>query len=376
VLQKTPSPIAKRQVTRGVELSVIIPCYNERPNVAPLFEKLDVALNGVHWEVIFVDDNSPDGTADAVRHLATVDSRARCMRRIGRRGLASAVIEGILSSSARYVAVMDGDLQHDDTRLPEMLRLVREDQADIVVASRFLKDGDATGLANAWRHSLSGLGIRMARAMLPVRLTDPMSGFFMLRRDLFEQLAPQLTGQGFKILLDLMLTAGASLRITEIPVRFQKRLDGESKLDIQVLLQFAGLLLDKALGGILPLRFISFALVGSSGVLVHLVALFASRAQGIGFDLSQGIATLTAIVWNFQLNNSITYRDQRLQGHAFWRGLASFVAVCSVGALANIGIAHALHNTNASWTAAGAMGAAIGVVWNFAVSATLVWRAH
>ncbi len=356
-------------------LSVIVPCYNERPNVAPMIAKLDAALRGIEWEVIYVDDNSPDGTAAEVRRIARLDPRVRCIRRVGRRGLASAVIEGAMSSSATYVAVIDGDLQHDETRLPVMLTELRSGQYDLAVASRHVEGGNNAGLANKWRHALSDGGIWLAQRMLPVKLTDPMSGFFMLPRVLFEDLATQLTGQGFKILLDLVLSAPTPLRLKEVPAAFHERVAGESKLDAQVMLQFGGLLLDKTFAGYLPLRFVSFAMVGAIGVMVHLFVLALLRkTTALDFGSEQALATLVAMIFNFELNNVITYADQRLRGPRLWRGLLLFMVVCGVGAVANIGIAKALYDQHTAWSIAGAMGAVIGVVWNYAVSATLVWR--
>lgn len=358
------------------ELSVVVPCYNERANVVPLIAKLDTALAGIVWEVIFVDDNSPDGTAAEVRLAAASDPRVRCIRRIGRRGLASAVIEGALSSSAEFIAVMDGDLQHDETRLPDMLAALRAGGTDLAVGSRHVEGGDNAGLASRWRHRLSDGGIRLAQAFLPVRLSDPMSGFFMLRRANFEALAPRLTGKGFKILLDLVMSAPARLKVLEIPCQFHPRLAGESKLDVLVLVQFAALLLDKAFAGYLPLRFLSFCFVGLLGVLVHLAVLSLARLTGdFSFAWAQIAATLVAMIFNFQLNNQITYRDQRLRGQRLWRGLVLFMMVCGIGAIANVGIARMIYQTHDGWwILAGAAGAVIGVVWNYAVSATLVWR--
>jgi dolichol-phosphate mannosyltransferase len=365
-------------VARGAPtLTVVVPCYNERPNVAPLIARLHAALHGIAWEVVYVDDDSPDGTAAEVRRIAQTDRRVRCIRRIGRRGLASAVIEGALSSSAQYVAVIDGDLQHDETKLPDMLAALRSGQHDVAVGSRHMAGADDAGLANRWRHMLSTGGIRLAQFFLPVRLADPMSGFFMVPRPLFETLAARLTGQGFKILLDLALSSPAPLRVVEIPFVFHERIAGESKLDALVLTQFAGLLLDKLFGGLMPLRFISFALVGALGVLVHLTILTSMlKFVGLRFEAAQAIATVVAIVFNFQLNNDITYRDQRLRGSRLWRGLVVFLLVCGFGAVANIGVANSLYETNTQWTIAGTIGAVIGVVWNYAVSATLVWRAR
>jgi dolichol-phosphate mannosyltransferase len=361
-------------VASTATLSVVIPSYNERPNVAPMIARLAQALHGIAWEVIYVDDDSPDGTTAEVRRIATIDPRIRCIRRLGRRGLASAVIEGALSSSARYVAVIDGDLQHDETRLPVMLEALRGGDYDIAVASRHVEGGGSAGLANRWRHVLSGAGIRLAQWFLPTRLSDPMSGFFMLPRPLFEQLAHNLTGQGFKILLDIMLSAPAPPRVIEIPTEFRSRVAGTSKLDALVLMQFAGLLLDKVLGGLLPLRFVSFALVGAVGVLVHLsVLVVLHKTTGATFEWDQTLASVVAMVFNFQVNNMVTYSDQRLRGPRLWRGLLVFMLVCGLGAIANIGIAQTLYDTRMQWTIAGATGAVIGVVWNYAVSATLVW---
>jgi dolichol-phosphate mannosyltransferase len=373
----TVSSTQSGQTSGAPVLSVIVPCYNEKPNVVPMIEKLDAALAGVAWEVIYVDDNSPDGTANEVRRIGQSDPRVRCIRRIGRRGLASAVIEGALASSATYVAVIDGDLQHDETRLPVMLAELQTGRYDMAIASRHVDGGTNAGLANQWRHALSDGGIWLAQRVLPVKLTDPMSGFFMLRRDLFETLASSLTGQGFKILLDLVLSSDVPLRVKEVPAVFRERLAGESKLDMQVMLQFGGLLMDKTFSGYLPLRFVSFAMVGGFGVMVHLLVLALLRSMtGLGFEVEQSVATLVAMIFNFQLNNVITYADQRLKGPRLWRGLLLFLVVCGVGAIANVGIAKTLYDSHTAWTVAGAMGAVIGVVWNYAVSATLVWRAR
>ena len=357
-------------------LSVIVPCYRERDNVRPLVAALDTALAGRNWEVIFVDDDSPDGTAGEIRVLAGTDPRVRGVRRIGRRGLSSAVIEGVLASSAEFVAVMDGDLQHDESRLGAMLDSLSVDACDIVVGSRHVQGGDSEGLSAPWRRRLSETGIRIAHALLRVRLGDPMSGFFACRRSYFESLAPRLSGTGFKILLDLILSAPTPPRVLEVPCHFRERAAGESKLDALVLVQFVAMLLDKAVGGLLPKRFLAFALIGALGVAVNLAALDLGHLAGLEFAAAQTLATLIAMVANFGLNNSLTYRDRRLRGARLWTGLALFMLVCSVGAIANVGIARTLYAAHRGWGVAGAAGAMIGVVWNYAVSSTLIWRAR
>ena len=370
-----PRPFSKPSKPVTLALTIVVPCYNERANVAPMVAALDTALAGLAWEVVFVDDDSPDGTSAEAKRIAQLDPRVHCIRRIGRRGLSSAVIEGALSSAATHIAVIDGDMQHDETRLPLMLEAVMNG-ADMAVGSRHVEGGDSSGLSSPLRVKLSQTGIRVAQMVTHTSISDPMSGFFLLRRDLFDALAARLTGQGFKILLDLILASPRKLDIAEIPYKFRPRLAGESKLDVLVLAQFAGLLLDKALRGTVPLRFISFALVGIIGVLVNILVLQIATAAGMDFGKAQTLGTIVAMVMNFQLNNQLTYRAQRLKGTKAWRGLALFMAVCGLGAIANIGIATALYAENGHSLLSGAAGAAVGVVWNYAVSATLVWRAR
>ena len=358
----------------GPDLTVVVPCYNERANVAPLVASLEHVLGDVSWEVLFVDDDSPDGTAEEARRLGAADRRIRCIRRVGRRGLSSAVIEGALAASGRWVAVMDGDLQHDEAVLPQMLALVRTGACSIAVGSRHVGGADESGLSSAGRRLLSRAGIRLAQATLPVRLADPMSGFFVTERSTFERLAPRLSASGFKILLDLVLSSPTPLRVREVPFRFRPRIAGASKLDVLVLVQFASLLFDKATGGVLPSRFLAFTLVGLIGVGVNLAALAAIRATGLSFGYAQTIATIAAIAANFWLNNAITYRTHRLRGAALGRGFILFMLVCGLGGAADIGIAHMLYRAHSGWNLSGAAGALIAVVWNYAVSSTLVWR--
>jgi dolichol-phosphate mannosyltransferase len=355
-------------------VSVVVPTFNERDNVTALYRKLEASLRGVAWEVVFVDDNSPDGTWDVVRGLAQHDSRVRCVRRIGRRGLSGACIEGILASSAPFAAVMDADLQHDETRLPKMLSLLQGGEADLVIGSRYIEGGSADSF-NRQRAGASALATEVAKRVLGVRVADPMSGFFMIRRDRFEQLAPQLSVQGFKILLDIIATAQGELRTVEIPYTFGARLHGESKLDSMVALDFLGLVVAKFTHDLLSLRFLLFAMVGGIGLFVHLGTLFvALQVLDFPFPEAQAAGALVAMSSNFILNNFLTYRDQRLKGAAILRGLLAFYLVCSVGLLANVGVAFSVYDQEPIWWLAGAAGALMGVVWNYAMSGLFVWR--
>ncbi len=376
MIDASPAAVATRAQPAAVplQLSVVVPTFNERDNVELLFRKLEAALVGVAWEVIFVDDNSPDGTWQVVREMARRDPRARCIRRIGRRGLSGACIEGILASGAPYAAVMDADLQHDETQLAKMLSLLESNAADLVIGSRYIEGGSADSF-NRQRAGISSIATQVAQKALKIEVADPMSGFFMIRRDRFEQLAPELSTQGFKILLDVIATARGSLRIVEVPFTFGSRLHGESKLDSMVALDFLGLVLAKFSHDVLSLRFILFALVGSTGVVVHFVTLFVVlKIFEQPFAEAQGVAALVAMTSNFILNNFLTYRDQRLKGFAIVRGLLLFYLVCGVGLLANVGVAFAVYNEHITWWLAGAAGALMGVVWNYAMSGLFVWR--
>ncbi|WP_027576438.1 glycosyltransferase family 2 protein [Bradyrhizobium sp. WSM1743] len=367
-------PGVDNQAQEGPELSVIVPTFNERDNVTVLYRRLEATFANVAWEVVFVDDNSPDGTWDVVRALAQRDSRVRCVRRIGRRGLSGACIEGILASSAPYVAVIDADLQHDETQLPKMLLLLASDQADLVVGSRYIEGYKREGF-NKQRAGASALATEVAKKMLRVEIADPMSGFFMIRRDRFEQLASKLSVHGFKILLDIVATAHGSLRAVEIPYTFGARQHGESKLDSMVALDFLGLVFAKLTNDIVSLRFILFAMVGGIGLVVHLTTLFiALQLFKAPFAEAQAAGAIVAMTSNFILNNFLTYRDQRLKGFALLRGLIAFYIVCSVGLLANVGVAFSVYDQEPIWWLAGMAGALMGVVWNYAMSGLFVWR--
>jgi dolichol-phosphate mannosyltransferase len=373
----TPMREARGAITPGPELTVIVPTRNEHDNVCAVYEALCRTLEGIDWEVIFVDDDSQDGTPEAVCRLAGLDRRVRCIQRIGRRGLASACVEGILASSASYVAVMDADLQHDEQLLSHMFKTLKtEPTVDAVVGSRYVEHG-SIGIWSRHRRWLSSVAIRIARSLLRVPMADPMSGFFMVRREAFQGSVRRLSSIGFKILLDLLASSPRPLHVKEIPFRFRDRLAGESKFDALIGWEYLMLLADKVIGRIIPTRFFVFALVGGLGLLVHLALLWLClNPMGLTFELSQATATGVAIIGNFTLNNWLTYYDRRLTGWRFLRGLVSFALICSFGAVANVSIANLLFTQQHSvWWVAGLAGAAMSSVWNYAVTSTFTWRA-
>jgi len=356
----------------AIELAVVVPCFNERDNVAVLVDKLTGALHGIEWEVIFVDGDSPDGTATLVRKLAGSNRRVRCIQRIGRRGLSSAVVEGMLASSAPYLAVIDGDLQHDERLLPKMLGALKDEKLDLVVGSRYV-EGGGIGLWDHKRAALSSLATRLARLIIDEPLSDPMSGFFVITRPALERAVRRLSGQGFKVLLDLFASTPQPYHFRELPYTFRDRLHGKSKLDSFVAWEYLMLLLDKLIGWLVPVRLVMFAAVGATGVIVHLVTLRIAMTV-FSFAASQAIATAVAIASNFMINNVFTYRDRRLRGTKFFTGLLSFFVVCGVGAIANVGIANAVFQQHYTWWVSALAGITVGLIWNYAVSSALTWR--
>lgn len=357
------------------ELSVIVPTFNEAPNVELVVGALVASLRGIDWEVIFVDDDSSDGTTNAVRLIARGDGRVRCIRRIGRRGLAGASIEGMLSSSAPVIAIMDGDMQHDVSLLPEMLRRIRAGD-DLVIASRFYRSGSAVDGLSRTRLGGSRIATQLARRLLHIDVSDPMSGYFAIRRPAFEALAPRLSTQGFKILMDILASTKQPLRTSEMPLRFRPRQHGLSKLDNLVAAEYLSLLLAKLTGDLLSLRFVLFALIGGSGVVVHLAVLKMALAGGLAFSLAQMTAAYVAMTGNFFLNNILTYRDRRLKGWRLMSGLASFWVVCSLGVIANVGAGQLVHEQVSRWWVAGLAGAGLGAVFNYVATSMFTWRAR
>jgi dolichol-phosphate mannosyltransferase len=370
----TISQAQERPVTEGPELTVVIPTLNERDNIGPLVDLLNKALEAVSWEAIFVDDDSADGTSERIREISRRDRRVRCLQRIGRRGLTTACIEGALAASSPYIAVMDADMQHDEKLLPQMLAILKSERVDLVVGSRYVAGGGTGGL-DAARANISAVATRLSRIICKVEIADPMSGFFMLRREVLEGALRRLSGQGFKILLDILASSSRSLRIRELPYEFRERQRGESKLDALVAWEYMMLIADKLIGHIVPVRFALFTFVGGIGLFVHMSVLwFALTIVGAAFNPAQASAAVVAMTSNFFINNLFTYRDRRLCGFALVRGLLSFYAICALGTVANVGIAGYIFSKNEVWWVAGLAGVVVGSVWNYAVSSVFTWK--
>ncbi len=367
----SPASIAPR----ASRLALIIPTYNERANLPSLVAAVERALPGIAWELIVVDDDSPDGTAALARDMARADARLHCLQRLDRRGLSTACIEGILASTAPVVGVMDADLQHDPALLLPMLQALEQDEVELCIGSRYVQGGSATSGLSPGRQRISELATRLGSLFLKSRVSDPMSGFFLLRRNLFEECMHRLSGKGYKLLLDILMAARRPVAFREFAYRMRPREHGETKLDSLVALEYLLLLLDRLLGRVIPARFALFLLVGLSGVAVHLAVLGTSfRLLDSGFEFAQVLATICAMSSNFLLNNALTYRDRRIRGLGLIRGLLSFYLACSLGAVINVMLASTVFAAGIPWWLAGLIGAGVASVWNYAVTSVLTWN--
>ena len=355
------------------ELTVVVPTLEERDNLSPLIQSLAAVLSHIDYEILFVDDNSSDGTAAAARALAQANPRIRILQRIGRRGLASAAVEGMLASSAPYLAVMDADLQHDESILPAMLAKLRQSNLELVVATRVTEGGmDAMP---PHRRALSQFGRRLSRLICPTELSDPMSGFFVLTRAYLDEVAESLSGTGFKILLDLVVSARRPVRLAEIPYRFRPRLHGQSKLDIVVAVEYLSLVADKLVGNFVPPSYVIFACAGSVGILAHLAVIQLLRLiSQTSLENAQLISSAAAIPVNFLLNNQFTFRSARLRGKQLLVGLLVFYMACLIGLFLNLRVFETLTAISVPWYVAAALGLAVGSVWNYWMSSMFVWQ--
>jgi dolichol-phosphate mannosyltransferase len=360
-------------VIRPLALAVIIPTLNERDNVGPLLASLDHALAGREWEAIFVDDGSTDGTPEEIEAVSRRRRDVRLIRRHGRRGLSTAILEGMMATTAPIVASIDADMQHDETILPRLHDAVLSG-ADIAVGTRYAHGG-STGAWEVSRARKSAIATRLAAMVTRTRVSDPMSGFFVVRREAVLAAVPHMSGVGFKMLLDLLASSPRPLAVAEVPYTFRPRQAGTSKLDSMVALEYVLLLIDKFTKGAIPARMILFLAVGAAGLIVNLSALdILLNGFGASFRAAQTAAVALSILFNFSLNNLLTYNDRRLRGLAWLRGLTTFTLVCGIGAIAQVGISEMVYDERRIWWVGGLAGAAVGAVWNYAASSFVTWR--
>lgn len=358
-------------------LSIVLPTYNERQNVGRILEELLPLQQRFDLEVLFVDDDSADGTADLIKQLAHGQSGVRLIRRVGRAGLASAIKEGILDATGDVIVVMDCDGQHEPAAVEAAVTALLSTGSDLVVGSRFHPDAAIHGLS-VKRTRNSTWANTIARFSLPGyrRLTDYMSGFFALRPDAALRFVRRVDVNGFKFLYELLSISRGSLRVSEIPLRFQARVAGDSKLDLAIVWDLGVSILHTLLLRSIPRRAISFALVGLSGVAVQMLVVQALMGgTGLAFKQALPIAVVVAASSNYLINNALTFRFQRQQGTALLKGLLKFLLVASLPVLANVGVASSFYNLVSRNTfLAQLAGILVVFVWNYAASSRFVWN--
>lgn len=361
-------------------LSLILPTFNEAENLPVLLPKLEEALKTIPHEIIIVDDDSPDGTSRVAQELAEKISDLHVIRRIGRRGLSSAVVEGFLAAKGDVLAVMDADGQHDLTLIPKLYDAVQQG-SNVAIGSRYVAGG-SVGKWDERRYMLSRIATNLAKRLCRVMVNDPMSGFFALNRKTFEATLPRLNPKGFKILLDFLVHVPKGTTAKEIPFTFGARMHGESKLSRRVQIEFLEYLYDVTFGRYIPLTFVKYCIVGTLGIVVHvsvyeLLSSIFRNAAGLslyGFSLSVIGAIETAIIFNFLLNNVWTFAHIKLRGFKMLQGFITFNLACAVGALANYATAAFLFSQGLAELLSVIIGAFVGVFWNYTMNRLMTWR--
>jgi len=361
-------------VVPSIRLSIIAPTYNEAGNIIPFIERVKSALDSFDWEILVVDDNSADGTAQKAFDYGISDRRIRTIIRLDDRGLAKSSIQGMLSARGDLLCVMDADGQHDPATLVDMVAHLERANLDIVSAARRLEGDHAVEGLSPIRHRLSNLGNSLSSLVLGRKLSDPLTGFFIIRRNRFLELAPKLGDPGFKLLLDI-LYSDKNLRHDEVLFDFGVRMHGESKLDIYVIWKFVTFLLSKMTGGLLPVSLISFLFVGGSGIFVHFTVLYALLSSSAPFIVAQALATLLAATSNFLLNNLLTFQDRRLRGWGKALGYVKFLALSAVGIVANVSAATLTYERVVHVVFLATLaGIAIDTVWKFVIANRFIWK--
>ncbi len=353
-----------------IEVSIVIPTFNERENLPVLIEKLQDVMAGRGYEIIVVDDDSQDGTWQVAEEFSRRYGNISAIRRINRKGLSSAVTEGFLLGKGRYLAVLDADLQHDHTLLSAMIEQIGD--CDVVIGSRYLNQKAVPGW-DAWRSKLSRAGTVMAQKVLNRKISDPLSGFFMIRREIIQEVAPQLFEHGYKILFDILIKR-PDLKVKELPYKFKTRLHGTSKLTAAVMFDFADLLISRAIPSRFNLQFVRYGMVGASGVGVHFLTLYLLHVVlGLRYPVSLVAAIETAMISNYVLNNQWTFKDRRFLGWMWWKGLIKYNLACLLGSAFNFVVGWYLVDKGIPWVFASVLGVWVGMSWNYLSNRLFTW---
>ena len=354
------------------ELSIIIPTYNEKGNLPHLFKRIDQSLPGINYEIIIVDDNSPDGTADMARKLSS-SYLIKVIVRQGKLGLGTAVVTGFGNASGDYLAVIDADLQHPPELLSELLQQVRNG-SELVVASRYSHGGGMEKWSFIRKLNSRG-AIFMSHLLLPSsrEISDPMSGFFMLKRKLIEGV--DLKPRGYKILLEIAVQAQPK-NVSEVGFTFQNRTEGQSKFSVKEQYEYLRHLFSLMRRSGELTRVGKFVLVGGSGILVNEGLLWLMTAHtGLDYRLANAMSIETSIISNFIFNNYFTFADRRNSGsRVFFISLGRFNLVSLIGAGINLVTTIILHQADGlPILVANLIGIVLAMGWNYLANNWWTW---
>ena len=359
-------------------ISIIIPTFNEVNNILPLINKLIKIIKHFEYEIIVVDDDSPDGTSEEVNQYMQKNQNIKLITRIGRSGLASAIKEGLLFAKGKYLIVLDGDGQHDPICVLDMVNEIIKSNADLVIGSRFLDSSKLKGLSEK-RSIGSKIANQASRISLPKNyslITDYLSGCFCINKVNTEKLIRKIEINGFKFLYELLSLSKGRLNIIEVPLVFKLRKYGNSKLDLAIVWDFLISILHNFSFRIVPRRAISFGLVGLSGVFIQLsLTLILTRIFLLEFSKVLPFSVVCAATSNFLINNQLTFRNNRLRNFSLFKGLLKFLLVASLPVIANVGITTAFYKyISADTFIAQLAGIAIVYAWNYMASSLFVWN--
>ena len=353
-------------------ISIVIPTFNEKGNIIELFKEIKKNLinSKLIWEVIFVDDSNDNETANVVRSLQNNENNIFLIKRIENRGLSSALIQGALSSNSEYILFMDGDLQHPPKKILNLYNKIKNNNYDLVSASRFLEDNE---LLNQKRYKASLFVNFLLRKFFQIDYSDILTGFFIIEKNFFLKNYKKLSNVGFKLLLDIILTTKKTIKYSEVPFEFQKRLTGQSKLNSKVFIDFVILIIDKLIGKIIPGRYFIYSFIGSFGIIFQLTT-FSFLLNFLNFNYSLLISILLTIYFNYVLNNQFTYSDLKKRSISFYKGLIKYYFFCSFGALFNFISVKIVYENFSNLYLAVLIGAFVGSIWNYSMNTSYNWN--
>ncbi len=353
-------------------LSIVTATLNESENIEKLYTEIYKSLKNtnISWELIFVDDNSTDDTVKKIDSLQKNYENVFLIRRFDKRGLSSALLQGALSSKSKYIVFMDADLQHNPKYIQNLFEKIKNSNANVVSASRFLTKND---FLNKKRYKASIIVNKILEKLTKIKFTDILTGYFIIEKDFLLQNINKLSKTGFKILLDIILSSKENVVFREIAFNFEPRYKGKSKLNNKVLIDFIYLLLDKYFGKLIPARYIIFSFIGLIGAIFQIFIIYA-LFQLLGFNTSLFLGIIFAMTLNFTLNNEFTYSDLKLRGLKFFIGLSKFYFFCSFGALFNFLTAKNLYENFNTFYIAILLGAFVGSVWNYYMNTSFNWK--